>query len=146
MFPELLHQQANLKLELQKLFLNVLIVVMKKQFKLILDSKELMHHNNAITQNWMEIKDKNVAMIHINFYKKSQSSVINNNWNYKKPLSLFQLEKCLDLLLWLWIDIWRINVHLEIELKLLEFFLLWTKIKTLCLEKLKIKFKKVILK
>jgi hypothetical protein len=50
-FPELLHQQANLKLELQKLFLNVLIVVMKNQYKLILDSKELMHHNNAITQN-----------------------------------------------------------------------------------------------
>jgi hypothetical protein len=50
-FLELLHQQANLKLEQQKLFLNVPIVAMKKQFKLILDFMELNHQTNVITQN-----------------------------------------------------------------------------------------------
>jgi len=44
-FPELLHLQVNPKLEPQKLFLNVLIVVMKNLFKLILDSKEPKHPN-----------------------------------------------------------------------------------------------------
>jgi hypothetical protein len=50
-FPELLHQQANHKLEPQKLFLNAQIVDMKNQSKFNLDLKEQDLQIHAITQD-----------------------------------------------------------------------------------------------
>jgi hypothetical protein len=76
-FPELLHQQANRKLEPPKLFLNAQIVVMKKQFKLSLDLKEQDLQIHVITQSKAENRNKNVVMTLINFYKKNQNLQIN---------------------------------------------------------------------
>ena len=70
-------QQVKLKLEQLLLALNALIVDMKNLLKLNMDFMELMLINNAIIQKLMEMKNKNVDIIHIYYCPKNANLLIN---------------------------------------------------------------------